>query len=292
MFKLIPGKNPECTNFEYHGEKDHISSSGIKLMFKNSREYYNTYILGDRSNSPSGPNIDFGSYMHSLILEPHKTDEEFAIFDGHSRRGGEWETFLANNINKTILLKAYKQKADELLKNFHEMTVFIDHPERGTEEVRVDSFFEGGESESTYTTELEDVKVKVRLDYHKLWDTFGSINDVKTTSEESVATDNLVKICARLSYDISAALYVDVLEKVTGVPHNFFFLFMSTTSYKIAIVKASKQMLANGRRKYKEGLRKLKEARKTGKYFKNEIEEIHSPGYDVWFPMEEVKDDN
>lgn len=290
--KLVLGKNPESTNEEYHGDREYVSSSGLKLMFKDPREFYRQYILGDFSNAPTGASLDFGSYIHSLILEPHKTNDEFAIFEGYRRQGAEWEKFQADNLNKTILLKSFKLKADELLKNYHEAKVLIDHPEHGTEEVMVSSFFQGGEAEATYTAEIDGVKVKVRTDYHKEWATFGSINDVKTTGEESVSIESLTKTCVKWSYDISAALYVDVLEIVTGKPHNFYFLFISTTSGKINLVKASQQMLENGRRKYREAIRRLKEARSTGKYFVNQIEEVHSPAYDVWFPDEEVVSDN
>ncbi len=293
MSNLILGKNPEVDNNVYHGDREYTSSSGLKLMFKNPKEYYRQYILGDKSNAPSGPALDFGSYIHSLILEPHKTEQEFAIFTGYSRRGAEWDAFRTEHINKTILLTPYRVKGEEIMKRYKEATITLDHPEKGEQVVNISSFFQDGHAESTYTAEIDGVKVKVRTDYHKEWDTFGSINDVKTTSEPSLSKENITKICARLSYDISAALYVDVLEIVTGKPHNFFFLFISTETFEISLIKASKQMIENGRRKYKEAIRRLKIARETGKYFTNSIEEVYSPGYDVWFPEGmEVNDDN
>lgn len=292
MSKLILGKNPDVDNSVYHGDREYVSSSGLKLLFKNPREYHRQYVLGDRTNAPSGAALDFGSYIHSLILEPHKTNSEFAIFSGYSRRGAEWDAFRIENADKIILLTPYKVKGEEIMKRYREATIMIDHPEKGTQVVTIPSFFEGGEAEATYTAEIDGVKVKVRTDYHKEWDTFGSINDVKTTSESSLSKDNITKICARLSYDISAALYVDVLEIVTGKPHNFFFLFVSSETFEIALVKASKQMIENGRRKYKEAIRRLKIARETGKYFTNSIEEVYSPNYDVWFPEgEELNED-
>ena len=170
--------------------------------------------------------------MHSLILEPHKTDEEFAIFDGARRAGKVWEEFKVENMDKTILLRMQQRKAAQLMEKYHEKQILIDHPERGTEEVKISSFFENGAAEETFGAEIDGVKVKVRTDYRKEWKNFGSINDVKTTGEDSLSTENIEKICARWSYDISAALYCDVLEQATGKPHNFFFLFISTNSGK------------------------------------------------------------
>lgn len=286
-FRLKLGLNPECSNEEYHGDREYISSSGLKLMFKNPREYYNQYVLHDMTNAPKGGSLDLGSYIHSRILEPHKTEEEFAVFEGFQRRGEKWDIFLADNLEKTIISKTQKIKADEVMENYNVATVLIDHPEKGTEEVTVKSFFEGGAAEETFTAIIDDVKVKVRTDYRKEWNTFGSINDVKTTGEEYLTIENIEKICVKWSYDISTALYIDVLEQVTGKPHDFFFLFISTITGKSEMVKASKQMIENGRRKYKEAIRRLKIARESGVYFKNEIPEIKTPEYDVWFPKEE-----
>ena len=288
MSLLTEGINKEMSNADYHGDREYVSSSGLKLMFKQPREFYNQYVLGDFTNSPSGPSLDFGSYVHSLILEPHKTDEEFAIFPGFKRQGKEWESFQAENLSKTILSKTYKAKADEIMNVYKDKFVTIDHPERGTEEVPMCTFFEGGKAEETFATEIDGIKVKVRTDYRKEWGKFGSINDVKTAGEEYLTIENIEKICVRWSYDVSTALYIDVVTKVTGKSHDFFFLFISTITGKMELVKASEQMIENGRRKYKEAIRRLKIARETGVYFKNEIPEIKSPEYDIWFPREDV----
>lgn len=278
------GINEEMSNEDYHGDREYVSSSGLKLMFKDPREFYNQYVLGDFTNAPSGASLDFGSYLHSLILEPHLTDEEFAIFPGNRRQGKVWEEFKAENMDKIILTGIQARKAERLMENYNKAKILIDHPEKGTEEVEVSTFFNGGKAEETFGAEIDGIKVKVRTDYRKEWATFGSINDVKTTGEDSLTIENIEKICSRWSYDISAALYLDVLEKVTGKKHDFFFLFISTTSGNIEIVKASQQMIENGRRKYREAIRRLKIARDTGVYFKNEIREIKCPDWDIYDP--------
>jgi hypothetical protein len=284
MGLIKQGINKEMSNEDYHGDREYVSSSGLKLMFKNPREFHAQYVLGDFSNSPSGASLDFGSYIHSLILEPHLTDSEFAIYEGNRRQGKVWEEFKVKNMDKTILLRMQANKAANLMEKYNAAKIIIDHPERGTEEVPISSFFVDGAAEETFGAEIDGVKVKVRTDYRKEWENFGSINDVKTTSEDSLSIENIEKICARWSYDISAALYCDVLEIVTGKPHDFYFLFISTNSGKMEIVKASKQMLENGRRKYREAIRRLKIARTTGVYFENKIHEVKCPEWDVYDP--------
>jgi hypothetical protein len=281
-FKLVEGINPKCSNEEYHGDREYVSSSVLKLMFKDPKEYYNRYVLGDMTNAPKGASLDFGSYIHARILEPEIVEDEFAIFEGARRAGAVWERFKLENLDKIILTGVQKRKADKLLDKYEEKIIVIDHPEKGTQEVPVSTFFTGGEAEETFATTIDGVKVKVRTDYRKAFKSFGSINDVKTCSEESLTKENLEKVCARWGYDISAALYIDVLTQVLGVPQDFYFLFISTTSGQIEIVKASKQMIENGRRKYKKGLKMLREARLSGVYFKNEIVELESPEWDIY----------
>lgn len=285
-FKLIEGINPKCSNEEYHGDKEYISSSGLKLMFKDPKQYHAQYILGDTSALPSGAALDFGSYIHARILEPEIVDEEFAVWEGYetaagvmsySKNSNKYKEFAANNLNKIILSGIQVQKANELLQKYEEAQIWL-----GEKEVKISSFFKKGFAEQTFATEINGVKVKVRTDYRKEWDTHGSINDVKTTSEYELNVSNLERTCAKWGYDISAALYIDVVTKVTGKKHDFFFLFISTTSGNIELVKASNQMIENGRRKYLKGIERLKEARRTGVYFINEIVEINSPEYDIY----------
>ena len=61
---------------------------------------------------------DFGSYMHSLLLEPDKTDDEFAVFEGATRRGKR--RFKSNNEGKTIITASQAQQALDLYNLYHE----------------------------------------------------------------------------------------------------------------------------------------------------------------------------
>lgn len=261
----------QMSNEEYHGERDHISSSGLKLMLKDPKSYYEQYVLGIRQESTQA--MDFGTYIHALILEPDTVEEEFAIWEGAQRRGKDYEEFEKANKNKIILTRSQVEQADVFLTAYEESSIVIG--KHGYEEaVPIPTFFEDGVPEESMFAEIDGVKVKARFDYRREFDDFGSINDIKTTSYAVNGVEDAVKICGFYDYDLSAALYVDVAKEVTGKEHDFYFLFCSKKDGKFSLFRASKEFLDVGRKKYKEAISRIKRARETGIYYDNKIPEI------------------
>lgn len=275
MTKLKLGFNKDIDNQTYHDDREYVSSSGLKLFLKNPRAYYKSYVLNQDQEQINQSALDFGSYIHCRILEPHLLDKEFAVFTGHMRRGKVWEEFEEDNKDKIIITKSQKNSADELLENFENATVILGQKEI-EKEVPVSSFFLHGNAEETLCHEIGGIKVKTRFDYRKEFEDFGSINDIKTTNEYVDTKEQVEKICAKWGYDISAALYVDVATEVTGKPHDFYFCFISKKDGDCRLYRASEQMLQLGREKYLKAIEGLSKARKTGVYYENRIEEINS----------------
>lgn len=268
------GLNDYLTNEEYHGDTEYISSSGLKLILNDPRKFYKEYILGERTAS-SNPAFDFGSYVHCAILEPHLLDAEFAIFDGIQKRGKVYEECVEKNPNKTIISRTQSTQAQKLIDAFNAATVVIG-AQGHDKEVCVSSFYSGGFAEQTATAEINGVKVKVRSDYRKEFEDFGSINDIKTTSENIDTVRSAERVCALYDYDLSAALYVDVFNMVTGKPHDFYFTFLSKKNGECRMYKASEQMLERGRAKYQEAIQNLIKAKESGIWYVNKIQEIRS----------------
>lgn len=259
------------SNEEYHAERDHVSSSGLKLMLKDPKSFYEQYVLGIRQEATQA--MDFGTYIHALILEPETVDEKFVIWEGATRRGKEYDEFVENNKYKIIISRSQADQAETFLKTYEDSTIVIG--KHGYEEaVPIPSFFEDGFAEESMFAELDGVKVKARFDYRKEFEDFGSINDVKTTSYAVNGVEDAVKICGFYDYDLSAALYVDIAEKVTGKKHDFYFLFCSKKDGQFSLFRASEDFLNVGRKKYKEAISRLKRARETGIYYSNAIPEI------------------
>lgn len=273
--KLQLGFNKDFNNQEYHDDRDYVSSSGLKMMYKEPRRFHKTYVLNEDSMQMNQSNLDYGSYVHCRILEPHLEHVEFTIWEGASRRGKAWEFFRDSNTDKTIITKSQKYEADKLIHNFERAKVLIGEHDN-EKEVLISSFFEGGTPEETLCVILNGIKVKVRFDYRKEFSSYGSINDIKTTASLVDSPERAEEVCAQFGYDVSAALYCDAVELETGLKHDFYFVFLCKKDGNTYIYKASEQMLSEGRRKYKIGLQRLKEARASGIYYKNVIQEIDS----------------
>lgn len=259
---LIDGIN-ECDNAAYHGDRKYLSSSAFKLLLEDPLQFYKKYVAAaPQFKSVGSAAMDLGSYVHSLILEPEKTADEFIVWDG-TRRGAEWNQFAADNKSKIILNPA----AIELGKK-------LELELRNNKAVQ--RLLKDGKPEFTFCTQLEDTDVKVRADYINVDQNY--ILDVKTTSKP-LTKDALMGSIASLHYDLSAALYVDCFKKINNVPHmDFYFLFVNTKDSLDSIVyKASPALLNNGRRKYKKAIKILKEARKTGVWRSDDVEEIDVP---------------
>jgi exodeoxyribonuclease VIII len=256
------GFNKNIPNEVYHANRTHVSSSVLKTALKNMDEFKRIYVDGGESPKFNMEAMDFGSYIHTLILEPHLIESEFAFWEGSIMReddAEEWESFLKENENKIIITKEQVKHGKKLLENFYRKEILYNG-----KMVLLNSLFTGGEAEETCCTSLEGVDVKVRFDYRDGKRFF--INDIKTTSSAIRSKKDVEKVCRSFEYDLSAALYCDVVEKITGDKHDFYFTFISKKDGGSTIWKASEEMLERGRRKYREALKRIKRARTEGIY--------------------------
>jgi len=259
--KLNYGINPSISNEDYHLDRNFESSSSLKLFLKDSREYYKKYILGEKREDTYKSAYDFGSYIHSLILEPEKTDDEFIIFDGLTRRGKAWTEFKEANQDKIIMTKSQDLMATSLINAY-------------TDNKETQGLIQDGCPEHTLCTELEGINIKVRVDYIKE----GLVIDLKTTSDP-VDKFSAAKTIIRFDYDLSAALYVDAFKEYSGKDHDFLFVFLNKQNNDVSVLKASANLLENGRRKYRAAIRGLQNARKTGIFYKEGVQEVDLPSW-------------
>lgn len=274
LTKLVEGFNFDISNEDYHAGRTFSSSSALKLILKNPREYHRKYVMNEQ-DSMSSDALSMGSYVHTRILEPHLLNSEYALWTGSRRSGTAWEKFKEENEGKTIITASQKSTADAMIKEFETTKVILGN--YGNEkEVSISSFFTGGEAEETLCGYLNNFPVKTRFDYRKQFADFGSINDLKTTNIplKNATVEDVQEICDYWMYELSAALYVDLAEQYTKIPHDFYFCFLSKKDYGTRIFKASEEMLERGRKMYQEAIELLKEANATGVYFKNTIEEL------------------
>lgn len=200
----------DMTNSEYHSAGG-VSSSNLKLL-KESPVHLackDLFKFGD-SNT-----FSFGSLVHSLILEPHKTADEFVVMpvmDGRTKEGkAAKEVFEADAQGKSVI------KAEDYLS-------------ATTMAVNVLSIAGGilrdGVAESSYFADDDGVIVKCRPDYYI--EQHGLIVDIKTTND--ISEYGIRKSITAYNYHYSAAWYLRVLN-LLGLPaKKFVFVFVEKSA--------------------------------------------------------------
>lgn len=251
---MNPGLNA-ISNEDYHADREYVSSSGLKMLLKDEREYFKKYILGEKEEDQSLA-LGLGTYIHSSILEPETIPELYAIYPGQVRRGKEWEKFKEENANKLIITNKDQITANSIVRNIEKNDL-------------VKSFITNGKPEESYCGELLNLKVKMRADYI----TPKYILDVKTTSY-NMTLDTLQRTVQYYDYDLSAALYLDIVAKNKSDVNEFYFLFVNTVNYDVTLARASHELIRNGRIKYQKAIEKYHRLQREGFFDQNELPNV------------------
>lgn len=245
-YKLKPGIN-ECTNREYHGDTSYFSSSSLKLLLKDTEEFYKQYVLGERENKSLAA-FDEGTYAHSLILEPETVDEEFSFYPGWRKQGKEWEQFKEGHGDKIILSKPQKVRVERWVQAYRERPEAV-------------NLVEGGYPEHTIAGNLMGVPVKVRADYINI--DRGYIADVKTTGADT-DIDSFRYTIDNFSYQLSAALYCMMFEQHYNKSFDFYFIVLGKRNNLCEVYKTSKETMAEGKEMVSKALGIYKRCVKSG----------------------------
>lgn len=226
--KLVKGLN-EVSNEYYHADKEFLSSSKLKLLLKDPAQFYKEHVLG-QGVALEGAHLDEGSAIHTMLLEPHLFESEYALFQGWRKSGQAWDTFSHENADKCILSTPQHfriQKAVEASKRRPEILEML----------------KGGFAEQTSCTELLGVPVKARCDYINV--DKGYIVDIKTTRHP--AGSELFKLTVQeYCYQLSAALYCQVFYEQYRKLFDFYFAVYSKADEQWDLYKASSGMLTEG----------------------------------------------
>lgn len=221
------------TNEEYHSRSE-ISCSQIKTILKNPYEF-----LAKVKKEPT-KNMDFGSCVHKLLLEPEDFEKEFAIMpeiDKRTKEGKElFVQFMVKHGSKTFLNGEDFEKAKWCAQIAKEIA---------------GAFFKNGEAEQSYFSELDGVPVRCRPDYYI--EDKGIIVDVKTTADAS--RDGFIKSIANFGYHIQTAFYMDTLRSLGMKADKFMFVAIETKEpFMIGLYELDDVSIEHGRTQYKKAL--------------------------------------
>lgn len=255
---LKPGINKDVSNEDYHADREYFSSSVLKELLKDRELFYKKYVLGQQEPREEKAAFSFGSYVHTLILEPHLVDEEYVFFDGASRRSDKYKKFREENEGKTVILEKEKKLAQKLLDAYNE------RPE-------AKALIDGGSAEETLCVELEGLPIKVRADYVN--QEKGYIVDVKTTSG-GTDRDGVIDASEKWGYFLSAALYCMAFKEHYKKNFDFYWIFLGKFDGQCHVYKMSLESMRKGIQEVKDALNIYKKHSTANSWFDYEIEEI------------------
>jgi hypothetical protein len=200
-----PGYYPDLSNEEYHGSFGYGSTT-LKILNDRTKAHM------DYQRAHPKPMTDAllkGQLVHSMVLEPHKVEDEFAILPDVNRRTKEGKArifaFEENNQGKLFVTKEQYNTATYMAKSIKEhpvMGMWFNGNIPGFAEQSIYYWYksEDWDERNDYKTML-----KVRPDW--VLEGHPVIFDIKTTRDAAFSA--FMKQARSLGYHMSAAMYLD-----------------------------------------------------------------------------------
>lgn len=236
------------SNKDYHADTEFLSSSNYKTLLKDPELFYKEKILGEKEPRIESNSFTEGSLTHSLILEPHKVNEEYAFFNGLRKAGEDYERFTKTIGDKTLISRPQKIRCDSYREAF-------------LKNKSATQLISGGDAEYTICTILNGIKTKTRCDY--INSDKGYIVDVKTSSYP-IDVDTFRMTCTTWDYQLSAALYLQVAEQHYNKKMDFYFIVIGKKELECEVYKASREFIEKGNLQIAKASKIYKQCIETG----------------------------
>jgi hypothetical protein len=228
-------------NAHYHAEKDRQSCSMLKQLLVSPAHYQQQFFAA----SPHSAAMNFGSLIHTLVLEPRLFHLQYAVWPAEVRTTTkEGKLLAALDPGKTWLtdieLHEAQQFSDQILYRTFKGRAFGRYLEEGLPEATFH-----------YTDPDTGVPCRVR---HDLWHP-DFIFDLKTTRHAQAR--RFAHAAVDLHYDLQAFMYSYAESLFAGRAALRPFVFIaaeSTPPYSVSARPASAAFIDNGRDKYRQAL--------------------------------------
>lgn len=252
---------------EYHASEG-ISRSGISLLKKTPRHYYNGYLNPNRPAKEPSKSLKVGDLVHSLLLEPEHFKDRYVIskpFDKRTKVGKEqYQAFIAENEGKIIVTEDNYLLASNICDALS-----------ADETVKL-ATKSGCIEKSIYWQDKDTgVLCKARPDIwfeRVIW-------DLKTTTDADYYP--FQKSTKKYNYYIQAAMCLDAAAS-TGLEYHSNFVFIAVETewpYYVAIYPLDDKSIEQGRYEYKKQLEVFAECKAKNNWPSYGIRDMSLPGY-------------
>lgn len=254
---------------DYH-RVEALSQSGARKLLRSPAHY----VLERTGPAAPTPAMQFGTSVHTAVLEPGKVGEQIAILPDVDRRTKEGKAAFAEfeekNRGKIFL------SSDDAVRLGACVDAVRSHPAAvrllKDAEVELSLFWRDGKY---------DVPCKGRLDIRSL----GGITDLKTTSDAS--PEAFARSAASFFYHCQAAHYFSGCEHVIGETPAFFAIIAVETEppHAVAVYTMPSNAIMAGMRLMDKALARYAECIKSGKWqgYPDTIETLPFPRWATTF---------
>jgi len=227
---------------------ERVNYSSLKLIAR-SPAHYRHGLLEGRADTDA---LRMGRVTHLAVLEPERFRSLIAVWDGHARRGKDWEKFCDQNQGRELLTVEERDLClamqQTVRSNRHAMR-----------------YISGGQPEVTilWTAEVggRSVPCKARLDF----DTDDAIVELKTTRNAEPLTFG--RQAFNLNYHCQAAWQVDGYARAAGIgkPH-VTVAVEKEPPYEVVVFRMPERYLEMGRAEYRAWLALREECRENARW--------------------------
>ena len=246
--KIIDG----IPNEEYHRHSA-LSSTNLKDLLKSPWSYWHN----KQNPKASTPAMEFGSLVHTLILEPENFANEHMVADKPERR---------SKAGKAKYAELLEEAGERIWVSTDEFLKAQDMIFPTSQNKIVQSLLSGGKAESSvFWLDAETgVQCKAKADYLNV--DRGYIVDVKTTV--SLASERAFSwTVSKYAYELSASFYKKGFELAIGKELDFYFIVIEKDSpHNFQTYKISDELLRRGEAQYRQALSVYADALERGKF--------------------------
>jgi hypothetical protein len=271
-----PGLYEGIPNDEYHTDKEWLSSSQIKVAL-GSAHAYKYFVIDGKGTRKTTDAKSFGSVVHKLVLEADTFHDEYVALDLTDldlRRKADkerYEAMIQDIGSRTVISPEDMKQAQlcyESIMKHKDARRYLELP---------------GVSEASIYVELEHMlpsgeivpfKVRVRPDRLAHGHAILDLKTTKNPSKDKFTRDALGPW--GYHYDLSAALYVKAVQKLTGQSLPFIFIAARNDEpWETAVYKFGGDSSIQGQAKLNRAINTIILSERAGTWeYQSEMEEI------------------
>lgn len=151
-------------NFDEYRAIKAINFSSLKSMRKSPKQFKHDLDNGIVDSTGKA----LGRATHTAVLEPEKFNDEYAIYTGKTRKGKDWDKFVKEHPNQTILKEAEAEHCLQIAKEVRSNPVAAHYLSKGQAEKTI-----------TWKDRTTGLLCKSRLDFLSEVDNRITIIDLK-----------------------------------------------------------------------------------------------------------------